>query len=272
MSAATTNRYEEAVEAFSRIDFTRGWYNEWWSSAIMFYASSLHMLGRYRDELALARRLREQHPSEPAACISVLTAMAPRSSLAELTRALTDCISQGGVVDSAHVAQARLEAAQELRSHGRPADAVQFVGPAVEWNRQNAHGRPDSTYRRIQLGLALLEIGAWQEALEVWEPMARARPNNQPPRFAANAGIAAARVGRTALAEEMLERLSAQQGLVRFQRARVLAHLGRKDEAIEELQRAIAKGVSAAELFHRNVGLDPLRGLPAFEAFFQPRK
>ena len=100
----------------------------------------------------------------------------------------------------------------------------------------------------------------------------RSSPTNDPPRYAANTAIAAAHLGQTALAEEMLARLTAPGALVHFQRARVLVSLNRKEEAMAELRTAVAKGVAPSELVHTNIGFESLRRLPEYEALFSPRK
>jgi serine/threonine-protein kinase len=271
-AAATTNRFEEAVDAYSRVDFKRGWtYQSSWL-ALRFHLTSLHLLGRYPQQLELVRAWQREHPSDNVACGFELSAMAPRAPLAEMTRVLNGCFTRAGVVDSASVSLYRQQVSLELLAHGRREDAVQFARPAVEWARRKSHAAPDSMGFKIVLGMSLLQVGAWEEALALWEPLARSRPNNNPPRFAANTAIAAAQLGQTALVEEMLARLTGQDELVQFQRARVLASLNRKEEAMAALRTAVAKGVSPAELVHTNVSFESLRDLPEFQALFSPRK
>ncbi len=111
------------------------------------------------------------------------------------------------------MAKARVDIVDELRAHDRSDDAVRFVTPADVWYREQF--RRDSTARtcRLQLATALMQIGAWRDVLPLLEAHARARPNNQPPRFAANTAIAAVDPGNTALADEMLARLTASTPL-----------------------------------------------------------
>ena len=56
-----------------------------------------------------------------------------------------------------------------------------------------------------------------------------------------------------------------------IQRARVLAHRGRPDDAIAELRLATSKGLAATEFFHANFGLEPLRQYRAYDALVRPR-
>lgn len=269
-AAATTNRFEEAVDAYSRVDFRRGWsYQSSWR-ALRFHLTSLHFLGRYPEQLELVRAWRKEHPSDNVACGFELGAMAPRAPLAEMTRVLNGCFTRAGVVDSQAVSLYRQQTALELLAHGRRKDAVQFAQPAVEWARRKSLAAPDSF--KILLGMSLLQVGAWDEALALWEPLARSTPNNNPPRFAANTAIAAAHLGQTTLVEEMLARLNGPSALVHFQRARVLATLNRKEEAMAALRTAVDKGVAPADLVHTNFSFESLRDLPEFQALFSPRK
>ncbi len=272
-AAVTTNRYAEAVAAFSKAEQKYAWWSESTFMSTNWPAMALHMLGLYREELQLARESSISHPNG-LGCDYELDAMAPSASFDALTQVMSACRHKGTLLDSTLMALIRLSVADELRAHDRAADAVRFVEPAVVWYREQLHRDTASENAKDKLGIGLLQSGRWAEALALFEPMARARPNNQPPRFAGNAGIAAAHLGNTALAEEMLARLGRgrAQPNVHLQRARILAHLGRKDEAVEELRQMIDQGRAPAEVFHANFGLDPLRGFPAYDAFFHPRE
>ena len=230
------------------------------------------MLGRYADEFALAQQRSAERPTDNVACGFMLHAMAPRESFDELTRTMTKCLSPSGVLDTVSASAIRLEVGDELRTHGRAAEALRFAEPAIVWYRAKARGTAVDSWWNIQLGMGLLQNGEWAAALAVWEPMARANPDNELPRFAANIAIAAAHLGKMALAEEMLARLNKPTSLAHFQRARVLAQLDRKTEALAELRQAVAAGVSAAQLAHANFAFDPLRGMPEYQALFLARK
>ena len=273
-AAATTNRFEEATTAFAAADVDRWWTHDKLFASIHWQSISYHLLGRYQDELTLARAVAAQHPFEADACMYVLRAMAPVSTVEEMEGAIAGCIAASGGTDASWRANARLMMASELRAHDRPNEALRFGGTAEKNFRMELER--DSTAQPLREGLAstLMELGRWAEALQLLEPMARARPDNRPPRLAANTAIAAAKLGRTALADEMLTRLrsSTPNPAFHIQRARVLAHRGLATDAITELRAAMAKGLSAAELFHANFGLDPLRREPMYIALVQPRR
>lgn len=271
-AAATTNHFEQAIDAYSRVDFKHGWASEPTFRALNWHGTALHMLGRYADEFALANERSAERPSDDVACGFMLHAMAPRELVDDMTRTMLKCTSPAGVLDSASASRIRLEVGDELRTHGRTAEALRFAEPAVVWSRAKARGTAVDSRWNIQLGMGLLQTGAWAEALAVWEPMARKHSNNEPPRFAANTAIAAAHLGQMALAEEMLARLNKPTALVHFQRARVLAQLNRKSEALSELRQAVAMGVSAVQLAHSNFAFDPLHGMPEYEALMAARK
>jgi len=272
-AAVTTNRFGEAITAFRRADLDHGWTNEKLFTAVNWQTTAYHLLSRHDEELALVRAQRDKHPYESDVCRYELRAMAVKAPLSELTRAMDGCLSTSGGVDSAWIAGTRLLVTRELRAHDRAADGVQFALPAVTWYREQLRGEVGSRDRREDLGNALLEVGAWAEALPLFESIARELPDNRPPRFAANAAIAAVHVGDTTSATQMLARLSDGPKINAFslQRARALAHLGRKAEAVAELRHAVAGGISAAEQFHATLGFEPLQGFPAFDVLVRPR-
>lgn len=273
-AAATTNRFDEALQAFKAAEVDRWWTKDKLFASIHWQSISYHLLRRHADELAHVRAIIAQHPFEEDACMYELRAMAPLSAPPELERAINGCIAASGGTDAAWRANATVMVSAELRAHDRPRESAQFAVAALALFRDAL--KRDSSSRQLREGLAFarMELGQWADALAILEPAARALPDNAPPKFAANAAIVAAKLGRTALADEMLARLSDSTPTPFFhlQRARVLAHRSRTLEAIAELRAATAKGLSATELFHANFGLEPLRRHPAYDALVKPRR
>lgn len=273
-AAATTNRFEEALAAFTAAEVDRWWTHDNLFASVHWQSISYHLLGRHDAELSVVHSVMSRHPFESDACMYELRAMAPISSVMELERALDGCIAASGGTDTLWRAKARLMLSTELRTHDRPREARQLAGTAVTLFRRALVRDGATLAAREGLASALMELGQWDEALTLLEPMTRAQHGDVPPRFAANAAIVAGKLGRTALADDMLLRLTARQtsAFVDLQRARVFAHLGRTDAAISALRTAIAAGLSATELFHANFGLEPLRRLPEYRVLVQPRR
>lgn len=272
-AATTTNRYAEGVREFAKVDVEHGWQQDGMFQAINWQSTAYHMLGRHREERSLVSGFRARHAANYETCEFELRAMSVTESLDALERQLTKCSAPNTAAPARWSTQARMMVANELRRHGRPLAAVQFASTAVRWYRDQARRDPTSAGLRDGLATALLESESWAESLDYFVSEARKRPTNQPPRFAANAAIAAAHLGDTVIVGEMLSRLLASTPLPIFhmQRARVFAHLGRLDAAVKELQQAVAKGLSPAELMHANFGLIPLAGHPGYEALMGER-
>ncbi len=272
-AAATTNRFAEALEAFKAAEVDRWWTRDKLFAAIHWQSISSHLLGRHSDELALVRAVRAQHPFVADACMYELRALAPRETRAEIERVLAGCIQGSGGTDAAWQANVRLMVAVELRSHERVREAEYFAASAVSSFRIGLQRDTASEELREGLATAQMVRGDWAAALPFFESRARARADNRPPRFAANTAIIAAHLGRTALSDEMLARLSASTPTLAFhlQRARVLVHRGRNADAVGALRTAIGKGLSATELFHADFGFEPLRRYAPFDALVRPR-
>ena len=200
-AAATTNRFTEAVDAFTAAEVDRWWTRDKLFASIHWQSISLHLLGRHADELALVRAVTARHPFEADACMYELRALAPRESRAGIERVLDGCIQASGGADTAWLANARLMVAAEMRTHGRASEAAHFATSAVSSFRAALLRDSSSPPLREGLATALMELGEWKAALGLLEPAARAMPNNRPPRFAANTAIVAAKLGRTALGQ-----------------------------------------------------------------------
>ena len=88
-----------------------------------------------------------------------------------------------------------------------------------------------------------------------------------------NIGVAAALAGDTVRAEEALRRLelilgpSRQIGL----RTRVVARLGRREEAVRLMNEVLSHGDRAHVWVHAAIDYAPLHGYPGFEALLRPR-
>ena len=274
-SATTTNRFAVAIAAFNKADLYEGYLREGVLSALKWQVTAYHLLGRYDDELAVVRRFQVRHPEMTESCDYLLRPLAMTLTVTDLEPQLTACGNARAAKDSAMPSVLRLHVASELHAHGRPDDARRVLQPAITWLREQGARNPESPKWRDMLGTALMTIEAWAEAKTLLLPQARALANNMPPRFAANAGIAAHHAGDTAVANEMLARLRAESpasAFVFLQRARLLAHMGRREDAVVELRQAVEKGLSAAELFHANLGFEPLRGYSPFDALVAPRQ
>ena len=273
-AAVTTNHFVEAIEAFDRVEAGDGWTKKATFASLAWPSLTRHLQGDYSAELALVRRYRQRFPRDAEACaweMRALAALVPRGTL---DQRFAECVTLAPDSEPEWPAGVRLHLAAELRTHGFPGEASRFAKAAVDWYREQQHRQPDARRWREGLATALLQAGEWAEAERLFEQELPLLVNGRPPRFAGNAGVAAVRRGDTAIAEQMLRRLAIDTVSAYFnvQRARVLASLGRSDQAVDELRKAIVRGLSAAELFHADIGLEPLHGYRPYETLVRPRR
>lgn len=164
-----------------------------------------------------------------------------------------------------------------MRWHGQPEVARAFADTALVLIRAL---REDSLLPQpvaeSATGEALLERGDYAESQAGFLDLLEKQPQHV--RAVTHAGIAAAFAGDTTTALDMLRRLDANvasrgdTAWRAFRQARILAALGRKDQAVANLRVAVAFGLTAAENFHADIAFERLRGYPTFETLVRPRK
>jgi DNA-binding SARP family transcriptional activator len=273
-AAVNTNYFDEALEAFARVEALDGWMSDW-SSYPMWPTKAHHMLGDYSAELALVREFTKRFPDDAGLCSGEVTALAAlRASEDDIMTTLDRCLSLPGAVGS--TGPAILEsAALELKRHDNQALARTLADSAAALAAVGAVEQPlNVQWRRIRLS-TLLVAGRWDDVIraveEDWEPHVRLFYRMEA------YGIAQARLGHEPEARWALERM--HEGIevpgdsARFfqREAGVRAHMGDRADALRALRDAIRKGLSPAEVLHAQVALEPLWGDPEFRALLAPR-
>jgi DNA-binding winged helix-turn-helix (wHTH) protein/tetratricopeptide (TPR) repeat protein len=259
-TALRAGRPRLAVEACSSIRL-RGRFVRHPASVVRcrLIASAHHVLGEHDRELAQIRAVAEVIPNPIAVLGLEVRALAAAGRLEEVEEVLDHSLS----VPAAHalIGQLMLEAAAEMRAHGSRKAAMEMAGRAVAWVERQGRDRAPGDV----LGGALCVAGRWLEARELYE---RGAAEGELEALGA-VGWLSIRVGDEARADAVDTCLRQIRrpflyGEPELQRARIEAHRGDHDRAIELLCEAFAAGLPHDERLHRDLGLEPLWDEPKF--------
>jgi len=149
--------------------------------------------------------------------------------------------------------------ARAFRAQGSVAYAARRYADALPPLRRALQLNPKMTFANSLAGNSLLGLGRTADAIKEFE----AEPE---PQFRlAGLAIAQGRLGNRAAAEKAFADLQSEVGdAAVYQQAEVLAQWGRRDEAIQKLDRAREVGDSGLTYAATDVLLDPLRRDPRF--------
>ena len=272
LTALLANRPHEAVGAFGAFPQQPWGDHPLGATWISLHGDSLHLLGRYEDELDEARRGREQFGEVADIRSSEVSALAALGRVEELGRALQD-------IEAAQLrfwtpADAMLFAAGELRAHGHREESLQIAGRAVAWYR----GRPPQEAATEVWRRGLAEALAWAEQWSDSQALCEQLVAGGSPelRDLGMWGVAAARAGDRDTAVRIageLEHLDRKWlfGEHTWHRAGIAASLGEKEKAVELLREAFAQGQPYGTHLHRSLALVPLRGYAPYEDLIRPK-
>ena len=268
------NHPHAAVEALTRLEPGQGWIPSWtphWRRL----TEAHHMLGEHVRELDAARLGRTHHPEAISAVLYESRAHAAVGNVEAVSR----CIDEASAFPADRFADAgevMLDAARELRAHGRPDDGIALTERAIAWytdQQQRPGGRRDAR-DRIILARAYYEGGQWADAGSVLREVATESPEDVD--VIALGGAIAARLGDEAAARDALAALQSKKGRFRFGvqflgSARVLAILGDSDQAISALRGAFARGYCYGIDLHTDIDLALLGAHPSFRELLRPK-
>jgi tRNA A-37 threonylcarbamoyl transferase component Bud32/tetratricopeptide (TPR) repeat protein len=239
---------------------------------------ALHQLGRYREELQLAREMRRRSPN--FAVLSRRTEAMALAGLGEvdtLRRLLTEWEA---TPEGAGFAGTRaFTAGQELMAHGHEAAGREVLEAALTFYRR--HREPEGpSWTEVWL---LIWLGRLEEARRVaLAPLPTVKSMADSLDFVGALGSIAGRQGRRAEAARY-DRMMADAGKrpflaekAAFYRAQVASSLNDREGAVRLLEEARARfrygeGLSSYTSVHRWPSLANLRGYPPFERFLRPR-
>ncbi|MEJ2678070.1 MAG: hypothetical protein P8174_03220 [Gemmatimonadota bacterium] len=262
------NRPRAALDYFLSIDPDRGWMRTWQAYWIRL-TDAYHMLGRHRDELRAARRGRVRYPDVIGAVRLEVRALAAMGDV----RAIREAVAQASAMPMRSVSPGAvmLAAAEELDAHGH-GGAREMAAAAVDWYTDAARSEPETW--RPSLAWALLVAGRWDEAEDVFKQLHADQPDR--PDYLGALGVLAAHCADSAEVRRIDAALAAMAGPHTlgentYWRAAAAAWAGQPERAMELLKQAFAEGQSSWGYLHSAPELRPLRSLPAFQSFIEPR-
>ena len=288
-AASWANRPKRALDVLGRVDPTvdLAWMTD--TTRFVYWGAvteALHMLGRYREELAAANRLTTAAPlgrvwlrgdalaalSQPTAALALID-----SSLSLPVETAIDTglapYTDGRPQYTATPAWVATWISRELAVHGDTVAARQAAMRAVAWYRSRPAAERATVEERFTAACSLEMVGAYAEAEQIVRGLAAEDSANVDFRGQL-AGLAAER-GDTALADS-LDRWLAAQPVSRVNwsasvyRARLAALLGRPDDAVARVRDALDEGAWPA-WFHQEPAIMSLRSRKDLAAMLAPR-
>ena len=271
--ALMVNRPREAIEAMKAINPRVGW-AQFWPFYWVVYARAYHVLGDHDKELELAREGRRLFPGSARTVNAEVTALAAHGRTDEVMKVLDESralytasprplATPGGT--------ARI-AADELYAHGFKEAAAALYGESVRWYESRP---PDEKHTlRAPFALSLYCMAKWDEAESIFKQLVAESPDNF--NYRGYLGQIAAHIGDRHTAEtvsDWLKNLTQPYllGNNTYQRARIAAVLGDKEEAVSLLKAALLEGMGLDMGVHTDPDLETLWDYPPFVELMKPK-
>ncbi len=263
--ALRMNRPREAVRILEGLDLERGWFRNW-TEYWEVLGDALHLIGDHKAELSTALAGRARFPES---LILIRTEIRARAALGQ-SRSVSRLIDEAMTLPPGQISPTGVarDAALELSSHGQEAAAAAARRRALAWLARQEAAEDEERSLRSWL---LLEAG---------DPKRPCRTPPPPPLDLEGIGLAgmvAARCGDTVAAADAIDRLEGwsdpySSGRHLFFAAGIQAALGRPEEAVTTVQRALAVGLPFGVHLRAAAMLRPLAGREDFEALMRPRE
>jgi tetratricopeptide (TPR) repeat protein/TolB-like protein len=258
------NRPHEALRVLQEMDPARGELRGWTMYWIRL-TEALHRLGDYRQELAVARRVRERQTDGHAILVSELRALAALGRIDEAMQLLSAHLSTPGDASRGNVLQG---IARELHAHGYRDEAQRVFTWSLDWWLARPQGNASSVAE------AYYRLGRLDEAERLVRTIAEQFPEGGG--WRAGLGAIAARRGDRPEAERRSADLASYErpylfGTHTVDRARIAALLGDREQAVALLRQAFVEGQRGWLMLHFEPDFESLRGFPPFEELIRPK-
>ncbi len=294
-AARKINNLDEAEEAYSRVDKESEYAKDWepfWTQ----YGSTLHRLGKYEEELALALEQKSIFTESSSGLFRELSARVGLGQIEQVKDLIDGFYTLSGSPGSNFIG-----IAQELYVHGYPAEAREINDMAIEWYLR----RPEEEFRSLRAWffeaayLSLFVLGEGdqlpvepeqenvtgtigqtrdagiEELRKIINELESESPNNQLIKW--RKGVLAAQTGDRETALQMYDWLEKVDlpymwGANKWRQATIAAALGEKSRAVTLLQDAFRNGRPYDINYHSFYAFFPLHGFPEFEEFMKSKR
>ncbi|MFZ5789047.1 MAG: protein kinase domain-containing protein [Acidobacteriota bacterium] len=264
------NRPREAVATYDRLSLQPWPGRPIGAAVILRLGEALHLLGEHRREL---EEIRRNHAAYPELLRSgEVMALAALGRVAELEAVIEEGLTvHDRMGDTGEI---MLEAAEELRAHGRRAESIALAARAAEWYRSRTAREIAQDEAQRRLAKSLYRAERWSECRSAVERLDDRSAKEILPM--GMLGVLAARAGDRGRAERIGVQLDALDGPYVFGtntlwRSRIAAQLGDRAQALALLREAFGEGLAHGVWIHRDIDLEPLRDDPAFLELIRPK-
>ena len=242
-------------------------------------SSALHMLGKYEQQLDIAKRLQRKLPTEFRAVFYQGRALAALGRMKELDEVLQRSYQLPVEPNwGPHGMRMQVAVSDELRAHGHPEKAREVLTNAVRF-----YSRAPAEVRRIlkfrfDYAQALYRLGRLKEARAIFEDLLRQGKVIGASEIILRTHVAyvAAAQGDLRTVRETEEWLKLYRqpysfGQATLYRAALQALLGNREEAVRLLQQNIAEGGTYEGNTHTIFEFNSLQGYPPYEEWLRPK-
>ena len=263
VTAFQTGHVHEALTAIRSLSpdrgAMRGYVPYWWLESAI-----LHALGRYEAERSSGESARAAFPDRLGGLVPLARAFATAGDMTALSRLVDEARSMPPDPYLGDYSRLLSEIAEELRAHGRPAEAAKYGDQLIEWVDSHGGG-PSDEFRLVQTAYAM---GRYDLVRSHLARLRAAEPLNVD--YLGTAGLLYARTGRADAAKAIDDSLAKRAepylfGLPAAYRARLAAIRGDSAAAVAALEQAFGEALPYQLWLHRDVDLMPLRGYAPFE-------
>jgi tetratricopeptide (TPR) repeat protein len=266
-AAKFANRLNDALERLLANDIDTRCYRNWVPPWIQT-AEVHHLLGRYDEELAVARHGLERFPNRMVVLDAELRALVGLGRLGAVD-SLLGVIANLPVEEGYPLGRQLALTALELKAHGHHTEYQAAVDWALAW-----FASQPASELRYDRGLAFFYAEQWSDADTLFAALIADAPDNFD--YRGFRGVALAQLARDEEAMEIavwLEELDRPflRGSNTRWRAAIAAALGDRDRAVRLLQQAIGEGFWHGIWQHRDPEWDPLRDYPPFQVLIRPK-